>query len=187
MQHSKLTGTQRCGFLLLKDSRSMTVELGLAITFRFRNRPGVPLEHGPGSRGFNDLPWVALTIPKYHLVTRLSLSNVPRPCRVRKWSLVNPNLGMADVESLGQHHKQPLPFLRPRPRLSAGASPGARGAGLCRTHCRGQQGEARNLVADVCYQRRPASNAWAISTCDWPCIANRPRYSAGGWRQPSRS
>lgn len=74
VQHSKLTGTQRCGFLLLKDCRSMTVELGLAITFRFRNKPGVPLGHGPGSRGFKDLPWVALTIPKYHLVTRLSLS-----------------------------------------------------------------------------------------------------------------
>lgn len=73
MQHSKLTGTQSCGLLLSKTRRSMTVELGLAITFRFRNEPGRPLGHGPGSRGFKDLPWVALTIPKYHLVTRLFL------------------------------------------------------------------------------------------------------------------
>ena len=88
----------------------MTVELGLAITFRFRTGPGVPLEHGPGSRGFKDLPWVALTIPKYHLATRLSLSNGTTAMQGPEVAPGQSQFGIGDVGNLGQHTPQTNAF-----------------------------------------------------------------------------
>lgn len=142
-------------FVLSENRRSMTVELGHAITFRFRTGPCAPLEHGPGSRGFKDLPWVALTIPKYHLVTRFSL----------KWYHKHAGSG-SDPWSIPIWHRRrwesgaSTTNKRLLPRPGSRRTPvGQRDIGFLLMPRRGRQGEARNLVADYCYRRRPASKS----------------------------
>lgn len=157
----------------------MSIELGLAITFRFRTWPGVPLEHGPGSRGFKDLPWVALTIPKYHLATRLSLcwyhkhaGSGSGPWSIPIWHRRRWESGAAPLTVLFCLDSSPSS------RLSAEASHGARDIGF---FCRGRQGDkARDKPwlaiswPTCCYRRRPAPK----STGQYPPVIGRAKARA---------